>query len=245
MKKIFVFVVVAVCVMVAAGASAAEKAVQKRWSDQAELSLVDTGGNTDVLTFSLKNELKYQFTPKWLGLWKIAVLYGESDKVKNAESYLSELRFDYIINDRLYSYGSAGWLKNEFAGIDPRYFLGAGLGYRFLAGPKHTLIGEAGSAYVMETYIDDTKHDYMNGRLFGKYTYAFTSKNSFSQTVEYLVDFSRTDNYNLISETALIAALTDTFSMKGSYTVKYDNDPSPSTLKKTDTILGVSLVANF
>lgn len=245
MRKIFVCMAIAIFLTVAIRALAEEKEVKKKWSDQAELSLVDTGGNTDVLTFSLKNELKYQFSPQWLGLWKIGVLYGESDKVKNAEYYLTELRLDYLINDRLYSYGNVAWLKNQFAGVDPRYFFGVGLGYKFLTGPKHTLIGEAGLAYVMETYINDTKHDYMNGRLFGKYAYAFTPKNSFSQSLEYLYDFSRSQNYNLISETALIAALTDTFSMKGSYTVKYDNDPAPSMLNNTDTILGVALVANF
>ena len=36
----------------------------------------------------------------------------------------------------------------------------------------------------METYIDGPRHDDMNGLLFGKYTYAFTSKYSFTQAPE-------------------------------------------------------------
>ena len=37
-------------------------AEEKKWSDEAELSFVDTGGNTDVTTLSAKNLLKYKFT---------------------------------------------------------------------------------------------------------------------------------------------------------------------------------------
>jgi putative salt-induced outer membrane protein YdiY len=47
------------------------------------------------------------------------------------------------------------------------------------------------------------------------------------------------------SETALVAALTDIFSLKAGYTVRYDNQPVPAGLKRTDTMTSVALVANF
>ncbi|MBE0557721.1 MAG: DUF481 domain-containing protein [Proteobacteria bacterium] len=245
MKKIVFSIVMAVLLSIAVTAFAEEEKKVKNWSDQAEFSLVDTGGNSKTTTMSLKNEMKYAFNPKLNGLWKLGMFYGENDGETNAESYLTELKVDYLFTERLYSYGNALWLKNTFSGLNPRYSLGAGAGYKFLSGPLHTLVCEAGLGYVIDYYTDDSKHDYLNGRLFGKYTYAFTPKNSFSQSIEYLYDFSRSQNYNLISETALIAGLTDILSMKVSYTVRYANQPTPATLKNTDTILGVALVANF
>jgi putative salt-induced outer membrane protein len=220
-------------------------AAEKRWSDEAELSFVDTGGNTDVVSLSARNLLKYIFTDKLEGAWKLGALYGETDGEKNAESYFTELRLDYLFTERFYSYASGGWVKDKFAGIDSRYYLGPGVGYKFLTGPKHFFLGEAGLNYVTEEYTDDTDQDYLQGRAFAKYEYAFTEKNKFSQSLEYLYDFDDSENYNVNSETALISALSDYLSLKASYVVKYDNKPVPETLKETDTILGVTLVVNF
>ena len=220
-------------------------AQEKKWSDQAELSFVDTGGNTDVTSLSAKNLLEYEFSNELQVAWKLGALYGQSDGDKNAESYFSDLRLDYLFTKHLYSFVNAGWGKDKFAGFDSRYYVGPGAGYKFLVGPKHFLLAEVSLNYVNETYIDDTDKDYLGGRAFAEYEYAFTDKNKFSQSVEYLHDFDDRNNYNVNSETALISALSDYLSLKTSYVVKYDNQPVPSTLKETDSILSVTLVVNF
>ena len=220
-------------------------AQEKKWSDQTKLSFVDTGGNTDVTTLSARNLLKYEFSEELQAAWKLGVLYGESDGKKNAESYFTDLRLDHLFMKHLYSFLNAGWSKNKFAGIDSRYYAGPGSGYKFLAGPRHFLLAEISLNYVNEQYIDDTDKEYLGGRAFAEYEYAFTDKNKFSQSVEYLHDFDDSDNYNVNSETALISALNDYLALKTSYVVKYKNQPIPSTLKQTDTILSVTLVINF
>lgn len=109
-------------------------AEEKKWVDQAELSFVDTGGNTDVVSLSAKNLLKYTFSEKLKGAWKLSALYGESDGVKNAESYSTELRLEYLLTDQLFSALLAGWLEDEFGGIESRYYLGPAAGYEFFLG---------------------------------------------------------------------------------------------------------------
>jgi len=218
---------------------------EKKWADEAELSYVDTGGNSDLLSLSAKNLLTYTFSEKLTGTWKVNALYGESDGVKNAESYATQIRLEYLVTDRFFYSIMAGWLKDKFSGIDSRYYLGPGVGYKFLTGPKHFFEGELGVNYVTEEYTDDTDADYMQGRAFGKYEYAFSKKNKFSQSLEFLYDFEESENYNINSETALISALSDYLSLKTSYEVKYDNQPVPETLEETDTILSVTLVVTF
>jgi len=220
-------------------------AQEKKWSDQADFSFVDTGGNTDVTTLSGKNLLKYEFSDELQVAWKLGVLYGESGGDKNAGSYFSDLRLDYLFTKHLYSFVNAGWSKDKYAGIDSRYYVGPGAGYNFLTGPKHFLLAEISLNYVNEKYTDDTDKEYLGGRAFAEYEYAFTDKNKFSQSVEYLHDFDDSDSYNVNSETALISALNNYLSLKTSYVVKYNNKPVPSTLKETDTILSVTLVVNF
>jgi len=177
--------------------------------------------------------------------WKAEALYGKTYGVKTAERYSSELRLEYLFTDRLYSFATAGWSQDEFAGIDSRYYMGPGLGYKFLIGPKHFFLSELSINYVHEEYTIDADEDYMMGRSFTKYEYAFTEKNRFSQSVEFLYDFEDGDNYIVISETALISALSDYLSLKTSYVVKRDNEPVPDTLEETDTTLSVTLVVNF
>ena len=220
-------------------------AQEKRWSDQAELSFVDTGGNTEVTSLSAKNLLRYEFSEKFQAAWKLAALYGKTEGEKTAESYSSELRLDYLFTDRLYSFAAAGWSQDEFAGIDSRYYVGPGVGYKFLIGPKHFLLGEVGANYVNEEYTDDTDEGYIEGRAYASYEYALTEKNKFSQSVEYLYNFEDGKNYRVNSETAVISALSDYLSLKASYVIKHDNQPAPSTLEETDTILSVTLVVNF
>jgi putative salt-induced outer membrane protein len=230
-----------ICVAVVSAAYAEEK----KWADEAEFSFVSTGGNTEVVSLSGKNLLKYTITDKLLGTWRLGGLYGETDNVKTAERYFTDLRIDYSFSDKIYFFGIGGWLKDKFSGIESRYFIGPGVGYRFLTGPKHFLDTEAGINFVTEDYTNNTEEDFLEGRLYGLYQYSFSEKNKFSQSLEFLYDFDDSDNYRINSETAFITALSNYLSLKTSYEIKHDNEPVPATLKETDTILSITLVVNF
>ena len=217
----------------------------KAWEDSAELSYVQTGGNTDVLTFSAKNKLTYNFSEKWSGMWKVGILYGETDGVKNAERYNTDLRTDYKPNERHYYYAMAGWFQDKFAGIDNRYYLGPGAGYRLLNGERNILDVEAGLNYAMEDYTDDTRNDFLEGRGFTKYEFVFNPKTRFSQSLEYLHNFDDGSKYRINTVTALTTALTEMFSLKVSYEINYNNKPTPESLKQTDTVFAAALVVNL
>jgi len=217
----------------------------KAWSDQAELSFVNTTGNTKTTSLAGKNLLTYKFTPGTVGYWKVGGLYSRENGQTTAENYATELRFDWLYTERIYTYVLGGWNKDRFAGIDRRYYGGGGAGYKVLLGPKHFLVGEAGLNYTVENYIDGSDSDFLTGRAFAKYEYAITRKNRFSQSLEYLYDFSDSTHYKLNSETALVAALTDIFSLKAGYTVRHDHKPVPAGIEQTDTLMSVALVANF
>jgi len=246
MKKLAFFMMVAYISLATAAANtlAEEKAV-KALSDEGEISYVKTDGNTQVTTLSAKNLLKYKFNDRLLGSWKIGAVTAETSHVKTAEDYFTDLKLDYQNTLRLYTFVNAGWQQNRFAGIDEHLYGGVGAGYKFLDGPANFLIGELGVQYVADKYTDMTKKDYPGGRAFAKYIYAFTEKNKFSQSLEYLNDFDDSQNYKVNSETALIAAINSIFSLKAAYLVNYTNAPVPSNLKKKDSTSTVALVVNY
>ncbi len=217
----------------------------RNWSDEAELSYVKSGGNSTLETLAVKNLFKLKHTERWRSSLKLAALNGKSEGTRTSENYTAELRTDYDLTSRLYTLAIAGWYKDTFSGLDGRYYLGPGLGYRLLTGPANILNAEAGLNYTKEKHTDGTTNDFMSGRLFAVYEYHFSEKNKFSQSVEYLYDFSDSKNYNVNTETALTSALNSYWSLKASYTIKYDNQPVPDTLQKKDTLLAMALVLNI
>jgi putative salt-induced outer membrane protein len=243
--KLIRFFVIFLVVMGFITSAYGEEEKEKKWSDEAELSYVRTGGNTDVTTLAFGNVLKYKFTEKFDALWEIRALYGETDGQRNAESYMTKLRGNYLISQKVYTYGQVGWFKDKFAGFDNRYYGGAGAGYKFFDGPKHFLDAELGLNYTFEEYVDNTEDDFPEARAFGKYEFAFNEKNRFSQSLEFLDDLNDSDKYRLISETAVIAQLSTNFALKVSYEIRYNNKPVSSTLENTDTMLSAAIVANF
>lgn len=218
---------------------------EKKLSDVAEFSFIETSGNSKISTFALKNDLTYQFSEAFKGLWKVGALYGKTDGKTSAEQYFTELRGDYAVTEKIYAYALGGWLSDKFAGFDARYYVGPGIGYKLLAGPQHFLSAEAGLNYVKEEYVDGSEEEFVEGRASTKYEYAFTEKSKFSQSLEYNHDFEDSDNYKVFSETALISALSDTLSLKINYTVQYVNQPVPSDLEKTNTILGITFILTY
>lgn len=217
----------------------------KPLSNETELSYINTNGNTETTTLKAKNTLKWQATEQLGVLWLASALYGESDDVRNAEQYATELRTNYLLTEKFYTSLLGGWMQDKFAGIDDKYYVGLACGYFVFDGPKHFLNFEAGARYVDEEYIDDTYEEFAQGNILGRYEYAFTEKNKFTQTVNYAIDFEEGKSYEVESETAVVCALTDIISLKAAYEVKYVNRPVPSTLDRTDTIFSTSIIINY
>jgi putative salt-induced outer membrane protein len=243
-------------IFLSAPAQAEEEKPKKKWIDEAELSFVDTSGNSETSTFAAKNLLKIKFTDKLEGEWDIAALKSQStDKTTDrnkvtAERYSTNLKLSYLFTERFYSGLGTGWSRDEFAGLQNKNYVGAFVGYKFLTGPKHLLKGELGLNYVNEDYTKNKElknfkdKDFVEGRAFGLYEYALTEKTKFSQSIEYLGDFDDPNNYKVNSLSALTVAISDIFSIKPSYEIHYVNKV-PVDINTTDRIVTVALVANF
>ncbi len=220
-------------------------APKKKLNADAELSFIDTSGNTQVTSLSAKNTFTYALAEKLSYKWSLLARYAENDDIRSAEDYATEMRLDYHFTDRFYTAGLAGWKKDVFAGIENRYYGGPSAGYFLIKEKHHELKIESGLDYVNEEYSNGDEYDFMQGRSYGVYEWAFTRKSKLNQEVEYLIDLSETDNYKLNSLSALTIAINSMLSLKLSYEINYTNRPVPDTILQTDTLLGVTLVINY
>lgn len=217
----------------------------KKFKDQAELSVVNTSGNTDTLTLSLKNTLLYDFSQKYTGSWKVLALYGEQNNQKNAERYSTDLRLDNFFPSGAYFYLLGRWSQDKFAGFDNRYSLGPGIGQKFIDGPKHYLRVEIGCNYTREDYTDEETDSFIEGRSSAWYDYFISDDSKLSQTIEYLHDFEDHANFKIATETAVTAALNKLVAIKLAYEIRYQNRPAQDRFKKTDTVFSGSLVVSY
>lgn len=250
MRGVFKAVITTFCLICMSGIGFAEdpKPEQvKRFSNETIFSMVNTRGNTDTLTLAGENEMAYKFSEKWAGSWGAGVVYKEVDSTNQTERYFADLRMDASITEHWYLYLLGSWDRDEFSGFDHRLGLGPGMGCKFLNGPRHFLSGELGLNYRYENYVDSEAdpEQFMEGRLFGKYKWAFTEKTHFTQKLEYLQSYKQEKTQKLKSDTALITAINKMMALKISYSVRYNNNPIPSTLENTDSIFATSLVFTF
>ena len=95
------------------------KAPGKSGRTRGELSYVETSGNSKTTSLAAKNQVKYQFTEKVLGTWKVGAIVGKNDGKKNAENYFTDLKADYHSAKGSISWQTRDGLKtNSLASID-------------------------------------------------------------------------------------------------------------------------------
>ncbi len=234
------------------GRAAYGETAEKNWKNQAELTLVQTQGNSEIKTFQFKDKQSNTFSDTLSSELKFETLYSKALGEATAERYTGEGRGDYKLGEKLSTALKAGWKRDRFTGIDNRYYLGPILGYRFLAGPHHYLKTELNADWVYQEYTkeftdenDKADEDFLSAGLFGEYEWTFSEKSKFTQSVAVFRDFNEQESYQIESITALITQLNSYFSFKTTYQVNHNTDPIDDDLKKTDTSLTVSLVADF
>jgi putative salt-induced outer membrane protein YdiY len=184
-----------VAVMVLAGFPAVTvfaEEPQKGWKGNAELSFIQTDGNTDSKTFSAAGKAEGEF-----GFGKLTAaasgLYGKSKDQRTGvtttsnKNWMGSLKYDQKLTARSYVFASETVERDTLKGIEVRYTHQGGVGYYLIKNEKDTLRVEAGAGYVNEHPVDPFRNKgYPAARGFGEFIHAFNGKTRFEQWVEYL-----------------------------------------------------------
>ncbi len=245
--KQWIRLVMAVCFSMAMiGSSYAEEMAPQTspWKGNLELSYLNTSGNTHSETFVAAGKVEHAFENSKLSLDARAI-YGKKDEVTSDKSWIGTLKYDYNVTERTYAYLSETLERNTLKGITLRSTSTIGLGHYFIKTSTDSLRGELGFGYTRENQVDPSPdRGFPTARLFGGYGHAFTEKTRFEQTVEYLPDLKRGDNYLINEESSFITNLMGNLAFKISYAIFYNNLPPPG-FKKEDRLFKNSLLYTF
>jgi putative salt-induced outer membrane protein len=225
-------------------AAAADEPPKRPWSDQAEVGIVATTGNSQGTNVSLSNKFKYAWSNAELSV-DAAALRAESTTrtLSNsdgtaratdtsrvtAENYFLAAKYRMTISERLYWFAATSWYRNLFAGLNSRTNLGGGVGYTFLKGPRHILKAEGGAEYTREVPLEgfDT-HNFAGVHGFLGYEFKLSEKAKLTEDLNVFENVQETGDWRGSSVTAVTASLTTRLALKVSYSVLYANRPQES-----------------
>jgi putative salt-induced outer membrane protein YdiY len=244
MKNLARAVVVSVIAAAPAFAADAAAAPKKKWADSAELSFVNTNGNSRTQTTSGKDLFSYDFD----ALTRLELdgrgLGSKSDGTVTAEQYSASEKGQRKVDDRDYAFERYQWTRDRFAGVAHRQEFSVGLGRELWRTPKDLLTLELAPGYLNEQRFVGKRVSAATARVYSKYTHDFSPSAKFSQDAEYLQSLDDKRDSRLSTETALTTALSVHFSVKTSFVWKRSNLPPPGT-RKDDEIAAFSLIASY
>ena len=198
------------------------------WDVTATLGATLTRGNSKTLLLSGQVQGNKKWGEKGENEVNLGVdgVYGENEVTidrgtplerkesqTSAESIHAYGQYNRLFTERLFGYFRAEGLYDKIAGIDYRVSLSPGAGYYFIKQANLFLRGELGPGYVFEKLAGTggqpaVTHDYATLRVAERGEWKINARAKIWESVEYLPQVDRFQNYVINSELGLDTAIT-------------------------------------
>jgi len=211
-------------------APAVEEAIPKYpWESSITAGLTLTRGNSHTLLYS-GVFLTTKKTPD--NEYSIGAdgAYGSQDSVDNVNTYGGFIQWNHLFSERFYSYVRGDARRDLIAGVDYRFNIGPGAGYYLIKGTNTTLAVEAGAGYQYE-HLGEDYNSFMTARAAERFEHKFNDRARLWQSVEYLPQVDKLENYIVNFEIGIETSITKSFSLKTYLDDSYASQPADGRLK--------------
>jgi len=223
-------------ILLAAGLCAASPlAGQAKKTLTLDVGLVNASGNSEFTSANFGEKATWK-NGAWRAAQNAKIIYGETDGARTTESYDADLRGERALSARLGVYVFVAYQRDPFAGLASRWSGGPGLAAGLVQTARDTLGLEVAVTQQSERTTAPLERSFAATRTAALFKHVFTSKASFTQSLEWIANLETSADYRVNSETALIAPLSSKIGLRVSYVIRFDNQPEP-TFEKTDKIL--------
>jgi putative salt-induced outer membrane protein len=210
---------------------------------EAEAGVVLTSGNTETSTVSAKEATKYTWGKN---NFSFDANFLTSSNRGNQQAYQWGLgvRYERELNAAFGVFLGQLLQSDKYQNIDQRYATDVGGKYTFDKYEGFNWFAEFGYRFTRENYPYGFKNiNFL--RAYNEVEKSWTKTFSVKWWIEYLPNLSQWKAYQLNSELSISTVLTDIFSLKSAYLVRYYNEPPVGITQTTDTTFTTSLVAKF
>lgn len=215
------------------------------WTGNAQVSFLNTTGNTETSVLGVGGEANYKAASPWSMGAKVFFSRGEEDGVETMKKLSASLRAGRALSARTDLFVEGLYAEDIYAGIDSRIGGELGVSHQLTTTGKHLVTVEAGLGVLHEVRLPaSTAEDFGTGRGGLIYKFVISKTADFKNQASYIANLSDGTDWRFTDTAALSAALSARFSMKLSYNVTHLNKP-PLDKKATDTTASAALVAKF
>lgn len=235
-----------------------------------ELGYIKTDGNTDTETFNLDFKADKSWSEHSATLM-VDAQYATNDSVETKNKVTAELSYGYSFTPQFSLNYLLGYKDDKFSGFTYRLYTGPGVKYTALQSDTQKLSFEANLLYAEDKTdainytatgeqishpnpdglvadpsqrIASDTDSYTSYRAKLVYEQQLLENLSFFQDASYRSSLDDTDNYIVLSKTALTSKISDILSAGMSYKVDYTNLPAAGK-EKTDTTFTFNLIIDY
>ncbi len=213
------------------------------FKNESEVSMVVTGGNTEVEVYNAKTTNEYTLDKNTFTLGG-HYMYGTTTNVISSRNWDINGKYERLLSKHLGTFLGVVYEGDEFAGIDSRLNTDLGASYHYIKTEKLDGRIELGARHRTEKSIQGTKLDQMQGRAYAVITRKKTEDVELKFWAEYLPNFTTPSDWQINFAPSFQYNFHSSLALKWSYIGKYDNLPVPGN-KKFDFQYVTSLIANF
>lgn len=237
-------------IVLAAGSTpaTAEDEAKTGWSDEAELSLVSTSGNSKSSTIGFKNTLTHTWESSALEI-RAGGIRAKSNTITRfavgtpgdfseqetkqskvtAEYYYLEGKYRHLISEKLFWYSGAGWQRNQPSGIQDRFLVEGGLGNLWRNDEDLKFSTEYGLTWtdqedvVIRPDIDET---WIGARLGWKYLNKFGASTTYENLLVLDANLEESSRWRGDMINSLSVSMSSHLALKVSLQWLYENEPA-------------------
>lgn len=213
------------------------------FKNESELGLILAYGNTEAQTTNIKQKNSYTLNSS-IFKFGAGYLFSRSNGVESARAWNLDLRYEFQFSEKFSLYLGQGVEGDKFAKIKQRYKTDFGAKYFLKKTDRWVWFWETGYRFTKENGFTSSRslhYARVYTELEKKWNPSVTSK----YWLEYLPNISQGQDWQLNTELSTSAAMSEVFSIKSAYLMRYDNTPNAGVSKKTDRLFTTALVAKF
>lgn len=214
-------------------------------TNESEISLIQSGGNSEVQTTNAKTTNKYKWDEDSLTFGG-HYTYGETSDDVTVRNWDVLARYERELTKRFSLVFGEIIEGNKFVSIKARYNTDLGFKYFYTKTDKQIFFTELAYRYAIEDRYEPIENIYDNkARLYNEFDHKFSETMQYKIWLEYVPNFTEGKDYLVNGEVSLTAIMNSVFSLKVAYKGIYDNAPAFPGFKNYDYITTTSLVAKF
>lgn len=194
------------------------------FTNESELSLVNTSGNSNVENYIGKTKSKIELESNSFQLGG-HYTYGTADKNLSARDWDVFAGADHKFSEKIALTFMEQVEGNKFAGIKIRYNTDLGAKVSLFKTEQNIIDSEIAYRYTVEENILDITEHFNKILLALGHTYEHSKSLKVESRAEYVANFTTSEDWEMKFKTSLYNAINSSFSLKLSYEWAKDNLP--------------------